>query len=154
MGKIDFESGAVQSYLGILQSVINRMAASSAGCKTWCITLVSAIAVIVAGKSDSSQIWIALIPIFLFLFLDAYYLSMERRFRGSYNEFIKKLHSEKAEIEDVFIVSPKGGFWKTIIEVVKALVSLSIFPFYGLLVVMLWFVCVIIQPVSETSAWN
>ncbi len=42
MDKVNFESGAVQSYLGILQGVINRMASNSAGCKTWCITLVSA----------------------------------------------------------------------------------------------------------------
>ena len=68
MDNVNFESGAVQSYLGILQGVINRMASNSAGCKTWCITLVSAIAVVVADKTNTSFIWVALIPIALFLF--------------------------------------------------------------------------------------
>lgn len=83
MSKVDFESGAVQSYLGILQGVINRMASNSAGCKTWCITLVSAITTVIADKSNSSYVWVALVPISLFLFLDAYYLGLEQRFRDS-----------------------------------------------------------------------
>jgi hypothetical protein len=44
---VTFESPAVHSYLGILQNVIGRMAADSGSCKTWCITLVSAIIVVV-----------------------------------------------------------------------------------------------------------
>lgn len=50
MAEVNVESGAVQSYLGILQRVINRMAANSSACKTWCIALVSAIVVITADK--------------------------------------------------------------------------------------------------------
>ena len=137
MSKVNFESGAVQSYLGILQGVINRMASNSAGCKTWCITLVSAITVVIADKSNSSYVWVALVPISLFLFLDAYYLGLEQRFRDSYNDFIKKLHSGEAEIEDVFIVNPGGGFWLTMTATFKAALSLSVWPFYSLLVVML-----------------
>ena len=137
MNKVDFESGAVQSYLGILQGVINRMAANSAGCKTWCITLVSAIAVIMADKSNPSYVWVALVPISLFLFLDAYYLGLEQRFRDSYNDFIKKLHSGEAEIEDVFIVNPGEGVWITLSATFKAALSFSVWPFYSLLVVML-----------------
>ena len=137
MSKVDYESGAVQSYLGILQGVINRMASNSAGCKTWCITLVSAIAVVISDKSNPSHVWVALLPISLFLFLDAYYLGLEQRFRDSYNDFIKKLHSGDAEIEDVFIVNPGGGFLLTMGSTFKAALSLSVWLFYGLLVVML-----------------
>lgn len=140
MNKVDFESGAVQSYLGILQSVINRMASNSAGCKTWCITLVSAITVVIANKSNSSYVWVALVPISLFFFLDAYYLGLEQRFRDSYNSFIKKLHAGDAVIEDVFIVNPEGGVWLTLLSTCKAALSLSVWPFYGLLVAMLWIV--------------
>ena len=43
---------AVQAHLGIVQSVIQRMSANSASCKTWCITLVSAILVVVANKDE------------------------------------------------------------------------------------------------------
>jgi len=137
MSHIDFESGAVQSYLGILQGVINRMASNSAGCKTWCITLVSAITVVTAGKSKPSYIWIALVPILLFLFLDSYYLGLEQCFREHYNKFIKKLHSGEATIEDVYILNSESGFFATMSSTFKATLSVSIWPFYGFLVIML-----------------
>jgi len=138
MSEVNFESGAVQTYLGILQGVINRMASNSAGCKTWCITLVSAISVVVvAGNLNPSYIWVALVPTSLFLFLDSYYLGLERRFIGQYNMFIKKLHSGKAKIEDVFILNPGGGSRLAFISTLKAAFSPSVWPFYSMLILML-----------------
>lgn len=137
MSKIDFESGAVQSYLSILQGIINRMSSNSAGCKTWCITLVSAITIVIANKSNPSYVWVALVPTSLFLFLDAYYLGLEQRFRENYNDFINKLHAGNAQIEDVFIVNSGGGFWTSLVSTFKAALSPSVWPFYGLLVLML-----------------
>jgi len=51
-GPTDFKENpqVVQSHLTILQAVIQRMASNSASSKTWCVTLVSAILVIVADK--------------------------------------------------------------------------------------------------------
>jgi len=137
MDNINFESGAVQSYLTILQGVINRMSSNSAGCKTWCITIVSAITVVIAGKSKPSLVLVALVPILLFFFLDSYYLGLELRFRESYNKFIKKLHSGEATLEDLYILNPSGGGAKPIASTFNAAVSFSIWPFYSLLVVML-----------------
>ena len=54
MDKPTFESPSVHSYLSILQAVIARMASNSSNCKTWCITIVSAILVVVADKGQSS----------------------------------------------------------------------------------------------------
>ncbi len=65
-------SQAVQAHLSITQAVIQRMAANSASCKAWCITLVSAILVIVADKGKPHYALIAVIPNVLFLVLDAY----------------------------------------------------------------------------------
>lgn len=106
MSNITVESPAVQSHLTIQQGVINRMVANSTGCKTWCIALVSAIAVIIADKGKPEFVWISVVPIGLFLFLDAYYLGLEKRYRDGYNEFIKKLHAGSATVEDLFIVTP------------------------------------------------
>ena len=138
MSQVTFESGAVQSYLNILQGIINRMAANSAGCKTWCITLVSAILVIVSDESNPDYAWLALVPLLLFLFLDSYYLGLEQRYRNTYNDFIKKLHDGTATIDDVYVVSPGSGFWLTLSSTLKAGLSVSIWPFYGLIVLMLW----------------
>lgn len=137
--KLNIESPAVQSYLGILQAVITRMATNSTSCKTWCITLVSAILVVVADKSKPDYALIALIPIVLFTFLDSYYLGLERGFRDLYNKFIKRLHTNEATIEDTFIVSPGGGTFHILGLAFKSSLSISVWPFYGLLAGMLYF---------------
>lgn len=132
--KVTFDSPAVQSYLTILQGVIGRMASSSAGAKTWCIALVSAIIVVVADKADARYVWIALVPVALFFLLDAYYLGLERLFRDRYNDFIVKLHEGTAEVDDVFIVTPGTGTMKAAFG---ACASVSVWPFYILLALML-----------------
>lgn len=140
MAEIRIESRAVQSYLSILQSVINRMAANSSGCKTWCITLVSAIIVIIADKGKPAYVWVSIVPILPFLFLDSYYLGLEKQFRDRYNEFIKKLHSGSATAEDLFIITSDKGIRVFFAATGKALISLSVWPFYGLLAGMMFIV--------------
>lgn len=143
---ISFESPAVQSYLTILQGIINRMASNSSGCKTWCITLVSAVIVIIADKGRPNFIWISVVPISLFFFLDAYYLGLERQFRDVYNGFVRKLHAKNATIEDIFIVNPGSSVIKAIGSTISASVSGAVWPFYALLAVMLIVVRVWILP--------
>jgi hypothetical protein len=99
-------SQAVQAHLEITQSIIQRMASNSSSCKAWCITLVSAILVVIADKAKPQYTIIAAIPTFLFLILDAYYLALEKRFRNSYNSFIEKLHLSKIVAADLYVVSP------------------------------------------------
>ncbi len=137
MCALNTDSSSVQSYLAILQNVISRMASNSASCKTWCVTLVSAILVLVADKTKPDYALIAIVPVLLFFFLDAYYLGLERGFRDSYNGFIKKLHSNNAVVEDIFIVSPGGGTLHILGLTFNALYSISIWPFYGVLLIMI-----------------
>lgn len=152
MAVVDYDSPAVQSYLQILQGVINRMAANSAASKTWSIALVSAILVIVADKGNADYAWIALIPIALFLFLDSYYLGLEKRFRDHYNAFIKKVHDRSAIVDDLYIVTPGRGFRVFARSILKSLISLSVWPFYGLLAAMLVIVRYVLLPaVGDTG---
>ena len=134
---LSVDSPSVQSYLTILQSVISRMATNSSSCKTWCISLVSAIIVIVADKGKPNYVWISVVPIILFLFLDSYYLSLERQFRTVYNDFIKKLHYGGATVDDIFLVTPRTGSGATSLNIIKASCSIAVWLFYALLAVML-----------------
>ncbi len=135
-------SQAVQSHLTIMQSVIQRMAANSTSAKTWCITLVSAILVIVADKQRPQYIWLSLVPTILFFGLDTYYLALERGFRCSYNLFIKKLHSNSLEIDDLFVVEPKGSLAA---HFKIALRSLSIWPFYGMILLVIVITSILVR---------
>lgn len=108
MAKLDDTSTSVQTHLQILQGVILRMATNSAQCKAWCITIVSAVLIIVADKGKPDLAFIAFIPAIIFLALDCYYLILEKGFRQSYTSFIKKLHNGTLQSEDLFEVKPEG----------------------------------------------
>jgi len=124
-------SQAVQAHLNIAQNVIQRMAANSASCKAYCITLVSAILVLVADKGKPEYALIALIPTGLFFALDTYYLALERMFRRSYNDFIRKLHGGGITPADLFAVVPTGSIFKT---APASALSFSIWPLYVTLI--------------------
>lgn len=143
MENLDSKSPAVQTYLSIVQAVINRMAGNSASCKGWCIGLVSAILVVVAHETKPQYAFIALIPTLLFYYLDSYYLALERHFIGQYKIFVQKLHEQSATLGDAFAISGNPGFWGTVGATAKALFSPSTLPFYGficltLLIVKRW----------------
>ena len=131
--KIDTESASIQTHLGILQNVIQRMAANSSSCKAWCVTLVSAVLVIIADKKNPDYAYIALLPIVIFAALDAYYLALEKAFRNSYNDFISKLHKKTLTEVDLYSVSPKGNTSTLQLESLK---SFSIWGFYISLVLL------------------
>lgn len=134
--KNDFRenSQAVQAHLSITQSVIQRMANNSSSCKSWCITLVSAILVIVADKGKPQFALIAILPTFLFFILDTYYLTLEKMFRNSYNIFIDKLHKLEISASDLYAVVPTGSLLKTFFI---SILSFSIWPFYFFLILMI-----------------
>ncbi|MHB9142591.1 MAG: hypothetical protein ACYC25_12020, partial [Paludibacter sp.] len=117
------------------------MTTNSTSSKAWCITIVSAILVIVADKSKPNYALLAFIPTFLFFTLDAYYLAMEKGFRNTYNSFVNKLHSGTLIAKDLFSVKPEGNLSALQFE---AICSFSVWGFYlviGVLIVLArWFV--------------
>ncbi len=126
------ESFAVQKHLEIMQGVIQRMAENSRSCKLWCITLVSAVLVLVARTGEPRHALIALAPAVLLCILDSYYLALERNFRRSYEKFVEKLHQEQAIPSDLYTVTPTGSTPK---ETLRAMFnSFSVLPFYGVVV--------------------
>jgi carbon starvation protein CstA len=133
MSAFNADSPSVHKYLDLLQGVINRMAANCPGCKTWCITLVSATVVIIADKSKPEYVWIAFVPLVLFCFLDAYYLALERSFRNRYNAFVDQLHATSVTVNDLYTLTPQVD-WSSRF---KSFGSSSIYPFYLFLALML-----------------
>ncbi len=122
------ESSAVQAHLATMQGVINRMAENSRSCKVWCVTLVAAVLVLVARTGEPQHALIALVPTLLFLFLDSYYLALERSFIASQNAFVGKLHRGELEPSDLFRVAPTGMGWRLVGRCLLG--SMSIWPFY------------------------
>jgi hypothetical protein len=130
----DETSTSVQTHLTIVQGVIERTASNSKSLKAWCITLVAAILVVVAGKDKPDYVLIALIPVVMFCILDAYYLALERGFRKAYEDFVGKLHDETLTTNDMYVVKPIGKMW---LLWLRAFLSPSIWLFYVLIGVMI-----------------
>ena len=132
----------VRVHLQMMQSVITRMADNSRACKTWAVTLVAAILVVVArfGGADSDSAfgaevaWIAAIPTILFWVLDSYYLALERAFRTSYSNFVKRLHNGKLEPSAVFTIAPTGSVPRYVWDCQR---SFAIWPFYPVMLVVI-----------------
>lgn len=144
---LNHESSAVQKHLEIMQGVINRMAENSRSCKVWCVTLVAATLVLVARTGEPQHALIALVPTLLFLFLDSYYLALERAFIGSQNAFVWKLHQGELEPADVYRVVPTGMGWRLVGRCLFG--SVSIWPFYLLVTVTILLAWILIIP-SDT----
>ena len=80
----------------------------------------------------------ALVPAFLFMILDIYYLALEQNFRNSYNVFVETLHKGKLPTSSLYDVKLSGSIWR---HIWKSMRSFSIWPFYlplGLTVVIVW----------------
>lgn len=133
--EINPDAASIQTHLGILQNVIQRMASDSSACKAWCVTLVSAVLVIVADKGKPDYAYIALLPTIVFTALDAYYLALEKAFRNAYNEFISKLHNKCLTEKDLYSVIPKGDISNLQLQSLK---SFSVWGFYLSLAVLIF----------------
>ena len=120
-----------------MQGVITRMAENSRSCKVWCVTLVSAVLVLVARTEKPEHTFIALVPAALLLLLDTYYLARERTFRKSYSMFVAKLHGDNLTPPDLYKVAPTGSVARHFMASLK---SFSIWPFYPTLLGMILFV--------------
>ena len=141
------ESSAVRTHLTIMQGVIQRMAENSRSCKVWCVTLVAATLVLVARTGEPQHALIALVPTLLFLFLDSYYLALERAFIRSQNAFVAKLHRGELESTDIYRVIPSGMGLPLVVR--RLLGSVSIWPFYLLVTVTILLTWLLIIP-SDT----
>ncbi len=130
---LDGTCPSIQTHLEILQGVIGRMAANSASCKTWCVTIVAAILVVVADKEKPQLASVAVLPTVLFAALDVYYLAMEKGFRSSYKCFVEKLHSKTLAPCDIYAICPSNDGSKLQWNAMK---SFSVWGFYVPLVLL------------------
>lgn len=135
---LDRNEPSVPAYLNILQGVINRLAGNSAGCKTWCITIVSAILVLAINKARPEAMLVGFLPVLFLCLLDAYYLSLECDMRAIYSSFVDDLHKGAASDERIYLIRPATGFLHRVGAIAKSASSLSVALFYGMLAIALF----------------
>ena len=100
------DNEAVIKHMEMYQSIITRLASNSAGCKNFAIPLITAILGFIVVEKQAALIWLSVLPIVLFYFVDCYYLVLENQFRDSYDHDAKKIQEGFFTRKDLFNLSP------------------------------------------------
>jgi len=83
-----------RKHLELIQAVITRMAGNSFLIRGWSVTLVSALFALAAKDAERAFVVVSYFPCVMFWWLDAYYLSQERKFRSLYEAARKAPNSD------------------------------------------------------------
>jgi hypothetical protein len=121
------ESAITQTHINTLQNIIARLSGYSMNCKTWAVTIVSALCVVIFDPQKISYFYVVIIPIVIFWLFDCYYLGLEKTFRSIYADFLEKIKKNNTNICDDIQISIKG---KRLMNFLKALISVSTTPLY------------------------
>lgn len=79
------------AHLSFIQGVINRMGNNSFIIKGWAVTLLTVLFALLSGKDNKISLFIPIAPLFLFWWLDAYFLHQERLYRKLYDKVAQEI---------------------------------------------------------------
>ena len=120
-------------HLEFIQASISRMSGNLFLLKGWSITLIAALFALAAKDANKAYIVVAYFPLFIFWFLDGYFLSMERCFRSLY-EHVRKLKEEDIDFSmsiEAYKSDPRNTW-------ISAVTSRTLLTYYvGLALVMI-----------------
>ena len=117
-------------HLEFIQDVITRMNSNSFQMKGWMVAIVSALLAVYASTQNNRFVLVAIVPAVIFWFLDTYYLTQERKFRGLYND-VAGISENPKEIK-LFAMRPDlytGGqysFWNVFGSITITLLYLPV----------------------------
>jgi len=112
----------------IIQDIIKRMAHNSFLIKSWTITLVVGTLLL---KGEKWQVCIAFIPIFVFWYLDAYFLWQEKLYRKLYNWVIQNRLKTEEYLFDMDTNTDRDIFKSEKLSPLKIMFSTTLIWFYG-----------------------
>jgi len=119
------------AHLGFIQGVITRMGNNSFLLKGWCVTLIAALFALSAKDANRYFILIAYFPMFMFWWLDAFFLYQEKLYRALYKSVALGITESTAFTLDATSFKSKD------INIFLAFFSKTLFPFYGLIILLI-----------------
>ena len=118
-----------RAHLGMIQSVINRMAGNSFLIKGWTVTLVAALFALAQKESNPVFMYLAYFPTIVFWLLDGYYLWQERMFRKLFDR-IRTVREKEIDFSmDTSVVRSGAG------SMGRAIFSVTLVLPYGVIIV-------------------
>lgn len=119
-------------HLEMIQRIITRMADNSFKIKGWVITIIAALAALSVDKTNPDYLFIGMLPVIGFWYLDAFYLRQERLFRKLYNDIAGK---EESEIDFCMNTQP---YIVDVDSCVKVMFSRTLRMFYAGLILVIY----------------
>ena len=121
-------------HLEFIQNVITRMNTNSFQIKEWTVVLVTAVLALYASTKNYCFVLLGVFPSVLFWFLDTYYLTQERKFRGLYNDVAGVSKNPKDiklfEMRPDLYVGDKYAYW-------DVFWSVTLKCYYGSMIILL-----------------
>jgi hypothetical protein len=136
------ELAITQTHIATLQNIIARLSNYSMNCKTWAVTIVSALCVVIFDPQRVTYFYVVIIPIIIFWLFDCYYLGLEKTFRDIYADFLTKIQNDNTNICDDIKIVLKG---KRLKNFLRALISVSTTPLYLALAVIVFLLYAIVK---------
>ena len=141
------------------QATITRMANNSFMLKKWFLLIITAIITafskLVFFEQSEYQFHLHylffLAPLFIFPYLDAYYLKQERVFREIYNDFMNSINQQKI-IRKPFNMKPTKEQRKQF-SLLNVLFSISIAPFYFIIICFLQGLIIYQSSIAYSLGW-
>ena len=137
----NFDKPHVRAFAEMLQKLMNEQSSHSSSCKTWILALIVGFLTISSrNPAIMPSFLLLLMPIAIFMFLDAYYLGQEEHYKKIHREYLEQA---KAGIYDSTYIINDSTVCETIRLTFSKLGSLSVLPFYfglGALSVVLHFI--------------
>jgi hypothetical protein len=115
----------------IIQDIIKRMAFNSFMIKGWAITLV--VVALLLKSTEKYQVWIAFIPLFVFWFLDAYFLWQERLYRKLYEWVV----NNRLKTDEYLFDMNAYRFKDKVQSVPRIMFSITLGWFYGSIAILI-----------------
>jgi hypothetical protein len=122
-------SDARIKHLEFIQAVVARLATDSFLMKGWALTVAGAVYAFAAGHRDPWVAAIGFMPAFAFWFLDAYFVRKERQFRALYDDVREPGTEIPLFSMNINACEPLPSQRWT-----KVILSITLWPFYGLIV--------------------
>ena len=116
-------------HLEFIQGTVNRLSTNSFLLKGWSVVLISALFVLSGSETDPKFTWLAFLPAIVFWGLDGYFLWQERLYRRLYD------HVREKNADDIDFSMDTRDFFGEVGGWLKAVLSKTLIPFHGVLVV-------------------
>ena len=129
-----------REYLSLIQEPVGRLSTASSVFKGFAATIVTGIAALSYGDISLKLLILSFVPIIAFAALDIYYLRLEKRYRGLYNDVLSGEHKIDFSIS---LPKEKDAIKRAHASILNCILSPSIWLFYPAMFLVLIIVCIL-----------